>query len=473
MNAGATAGSRYDRTVVRWGQGTEMTPFEAAMWHVSDRAMLRAASVVVELLDVTPEFGRVVSGHEWALSRVPRLRQRVVSDPVRFGPPAWADTRVDLAYHVRRVALGPRAELADALAVAAALHETTFDPNRPLWLAAVVEGLPHGRSAYVLKFHHAMADDLALVALFELLHSHIREPTVSRARQLPLPIHEACTPWALARQHAVHAVYRTPRGALRAARTAGRAWTAGVRDPVTAAGRTALTVRTAARSLTRLGWGGSELLAERGPRRAFDALDLPVDVLRAAGASSGARVADVALGGAVDALVRYHTAMGVSIDELPIAVPLRVRLDGTGDRLPRARIQVPAAPMRTAERIAMLGRMVAEAESRPYVDVMRATAPITSRAPTAFVGRAMACANRALALQGFVVSGLSRDAFLAGAQVRRMFTFAPTAGCALSMTLTSHQDTSCLAFNFDTDAITDVTLMGRCLRESFLALPAA
>ncbi|HWF54072.1 MAG TPA: wax ester/triacylglycerol synthase domain-containing protein [Solirubrobacteraceae bacterium] len=468
--AGITAGSRYDRTVVRWGQGAEMSAYEAAIWHVSDRATLRAASVVVELLDATPDFERLIAGHAWALGRVPRLRQRVVSDPIRLGPPAWADTPVDLDYHMRRVPLGPGAEFADVLEVASSMHETTFDPARPLWEAALVEGLPGGQAAYVLKFHHAMADDLALVALFELLHSQVREPTVSGARQLPPPIHETCTPLRLSARHVLAAVHRTPLAGARMMRGVASAGAAGLRDPTGGAGRSAVAVRSAGRSLASLRWAGPELLRRRSPRRAFDAIDLPLDRLRAAGAAGGGRVADAALAATIDGIGRYHAALGAPIDELPVAVPLRVRLDGSGDRLPRARILAPAGPVEPAQRIATLSRLVAEAESRPHVDVLRAGAPLVSRAPTALVGRLLELANRPVALQGFVVSGLTRDAYLAGAQVLQMFSFAPTSGCALAMTLLSHQDTSCIAFNFDRDAIADPETMGRCLREAFAEL---
>lgn len=466
MSTAPSAGARYDRTITRWGQGSEMTAYEAALWHVSDRTTLRAASVVVELLDLTPDWERLVGGHAWALGRVPRLRQRVVSDPIRLGPPAWADTQVDLDFHLRRVVLDGGAGLAGALAVASEMHEQTFDPDRPLWLASLVEGLPDGQAAYVLKFHHAMADDQALVALFELLHSHVREPTVTPPR-LPPGHHEACTPLELSRRHAVRALARAPLGATELAARSVIAGAAALRNPAGTVNRSVAAGRSVRSELRRTRRIGSPLLRHRGPYRAFDAFVIPTGELRTVASAVQARVGEVALAATVDGLVRYHRALGTPVAELPVAVPLHLRLDGSGHRLPRARITVPTVEMGPAERITAMRRLVAEADALPNIDVLRAAAPVISRTPTPVVGRLIERAMLPLAAQGFIVPGLRRDAYLAGAQILRMFSFAPTAGCALSMTLVNHRDTSCLGFNFDREAVEDPATMGQCLRAAF------
>jgi diacylglycerol O-acyltransferase / wax synthase len=400
-----SAAARYDRTITRWGQGPEMTAYEAALWHVSDSTALRAASVVVELLDLTPDWDRLVGGHAWALGRVPRLRQRVVSDPIRLGPPAWADTQVDLDFHLRRVVLDRGAGLADALAVASEMHEQTFDPDRPLWLASLVEGLPGGQAAYVLKFDHAMADDQALVALFELLHSHVREPTVTPPR-LPPGHHEVCTPLDLSRRHAARALAWTPVLATRLAAESVRAGAAALRDAAGTVSRSVTAGRAVRSELGRTRRIGSPLLRHRGPYRAFDGFEIPTGDLRTVATTVQARVGEVALAATVDRLARYHQALGMPVSELPVAVPLHLRLDGSGHRLPRARITVPTAEMTPAERITTMRRLVAEADALPNIDVLRAAAPVISRTPTPVVGRLWERAMQPLAAQGFIVPGL-------------------------------------------------------------------
>jgi WS/DGAT/MGAT family acyltransferase len=466
MTTSTSAAERYDRMVMHWGQGSEMTAHEAALWHISDRTTMRAASVVAELLDLTPDWDRFRAGHAWALGRVPRLRQRVVSDPIRLGPPAWVDTRVDLSYHLRRVRPSAGAGMREVLEVAAAMHEEVFDPHRPLWRATLIDGLPGAQAAYVLKFHHAMADDHALVALFELLHSEVREPTVSTP-QLPAGHHETLRPLSLSARHLIGAGHRAPLAAATAAGRVARGGSAILRDPRAVLGSGIERARSVGHELASIGWEGSPAMAARSPHRAFDTIELPTERLRAAGAAAGARAGDVALAATVDAIGRYHAELGTELSSIPVAVPLRLRLDGTGNRMPRARIVVPTTAMPSAERIAIVGQLCKQANGRPYVDLMRLAAPFVSRTPTPVAGRLMERSMRPLAVQGFSVSGLDRDAYLAGARVTHMFTFAPTSGCALSMTVVTHQQTSCIGFNFDTAAVTDPQLMGSCLSEAF------
>jgi hypothetical protein len=227
------------------------------------------------------------------------------------------------------------------------------------------------------------------------------------------------------------------------------------------------TGRSVSDELRSIRWSGSPLLAERGPHRAFDTIDLPTERLRAAGVDAGARINHVVLAATVDGLARYHAELGAALDALPVAVPLRLRLDGSSDRLPRARVVVPIAAADRRERIAMMRDLCDAADRRPRVDMLRIASPLVSRTPTVIAARLMEESMRPLAAQGFVVPGLDRDAYLAGARVTRMFTFAPTSGCALSVTLVTHQATSCIGFNFDTSAVTDPELMGRCLSEAF------
>lgn len=459
------AASRYDSTIVRWGQGTTMTPREAALWHASDRPVLRASSVVIEVLDLTPEWERLIKGHSWALGRIPRLRQRVVSDPLRIGAPEWVDTTVDLAHHLRRVRLPAAATLDDALTIAATMHTETFDPERPLWQAALVEGLPGGRAAYILKLHHAMADDHAIVALFDLLHSPVRAPTTV-APQLPPGRHQPVTPLQLTARHALHAVHRTPEAVVRLAATGARVGAALVRHP----GRAAAGTAQLGRALGAGASGGSPLLRGRGPGRFFDAIEVPTERLRAAGRVAGGRAGDAMLAALVDAIGRYHLERGVPVDELPVAVPLQLRLDGRQERFPRGRISAPTATMPPQARIELLLDRIAAAESRTAIDVVAATAPALSRIPTRILGPALERAARPLALQAFVIRGLDRDAYFAGARVERMFSFGPTGGCALAATLVTHQDVSCISFNVDTTAFNAPEALGRCLRTALADL---
>ena len=122
---------------------------------------------MLHLLGSTPSWERVWKAHEWATRIVPRFTERVVDPLVPTGPPMWSpDRHFDLAYHLRRVRLPEPGSMAQLLEVAQALGVTPLDRNRPPWVALFVEGLPDGKSAYVLQAHHVLMDGAGATQLF-------------------------------------------------------------------------------------------------------------------------------------------------------------------------------------------------------------------------------------------------------------------------------------------------------------------
>lgn len=51
----------------------------------------------------------------------------------------------------------PTATWTDVLSEARRQSMTDFDKERPLWQMTVIEGLPGGRAALIVKLHHAIA----------------------------------------------------------------------------------------------------------------------------------------------------------------------------------------------------------------------------------------------------------------------------------------------------------------------------
>ena len=161
---------------LEWGTAAEMNPLETAMWRgeLAD-PRLRSNVTLLELLDVTPEWDRLLAAHEWASRMVPRMRQRVVEPALGVGAPAWVTVdRVDVTEHVSRAHLigGSQRELLDLVQEFA---RRPFDRDRPLWRALLVEGLPDGGAAYVVVTHHSATDGLGAIQLMARLHSRSRE----------------------------------------------------------------------------------------------------------------------------------------------------------------------------------------------------------------------------------------------------------------------------------------------------------
>jgi hypothetical protein len=102
---------------------------------------------------------------------------------------------------------------------------------------------------------------------------------------------------------------------------------------------------------------------------------------------------------------------------------------------------------------------------------------LVSRTPTSIAGRLVEHSTKPLALRGFAIGGLNRDAYLAGAKVVEMYSFAPTEGAAMCATLLTHQGTAYVAFDHDSAAIADGATMRRCpargVRGTCLVLPQA
>jgi diacylglycerol O-acyltransferase len=461
--------SPFDRVDEVWGESDGMSALEATMWRAEADAHLRSHGVLLELLDATPEWERLIEGHRWAVRRMPKLRQRVVEDPLRLGPPAWVGAEVDLSYHVRRERLPAGAVLADVMSVAANLHMKPFDPARPLWEALLVEGLPDDRSAFLLKLHHAYADGLGIIQLLDLLHSDRREPTRDKPA---LPDFEAETTDGL--DVLERNLRRSVGGALGGARRAVSGLAGGgarlLRDPVRSAAETAAFARSLARVTGGAPGTPSPLLGGRGLSRRLVVIDVPLAQLRAAGKSAGGTLNDAFVAALAGGVGRYHAERDVSISDLPFALPVSLRNEGDdlgGNRFAGARIAAPAGDPDPARRIATLRRRVLAAREEPALDFMGLAAPVMSRIPAGILTRLTASFTRSIDLQASNIRGLDRPAFLAGARVERMFPFGPLPGSAIMATLVSHEGRCCVGVTLDSAAVTDVEAMARCLQEGF------
>jgi len=86
----------------------------------------------------------------------------------------------------RRKALGPEGDgWPELLAAAERLAASPFDRHRPPWEALLIEGLPDGRAAYLLKLHHVTTDGLGSVALFSGLLNRRRESDPDKPQPPP------------------------------------------------------------------------------------------------------------------------------------------------------------------------------------------------------------------------------------------------------------------------------------------------
>ena len=92
-------------------------------------------------------------------SLIPQFRWKLHSVPMGLDRPYWVeDENFSVDHHIRRIALPRPGDDSVLREVAAHLYSKHLDRNRPLWEAWFIEGLEHGKFAYLQKFHHCMMD---------------------------------------------------------------------------------------------------------------------------------------------------------------------------------------------------------------------------------------------------------------------------------------------------------------------------
>ena len=82
-----------------------MSDVEALMWTLEKDPHLSSTFANLTVLDRSPDLEAFRRRLHRATTKIPRLRQRVVSGLGRLAPPEWQAADVDLGWHVRRVAL--------------------------------------------------------------------------------------------------------------------------------------------------------------------------------------------------------------------------------------------------------------------------------------------------------------------------------------------------------------------------------
>ena len=105
-------------------------------------------------------FKDIIQTFAERLHKVPPLRHRVVSTPLKLDYPYWiVDPDFDIEFHMRHIALPAPGDWRQLCILVARLNARPLDMGRPLWEATVIEGLdniaglPEGCFAIHAKIH--------------------------------------------------------------------------------------------------------------------------------------------------------------------------------------------------------------------------------------------------------------------------------------------------------------------------------
>src|SRR5580704_1662332 len=318
----------------------ELSPVDYLMHRGEAQPATRSAFLNVEILDTPADWGRLREAIDRASRVVIRMRQKVVVPPVPATPAQWVvDPDFDLNYHLRRIALPPPGTLRQLLDLAEVTLQSPLDISRALWEAIYVEGLEGGRSALLTKLSHAITDGLGGVALFEQVYDTERDP---EPRPMPpVPVPRDLTGADLVRESLRNMPATTLRDGRRLLGQVVGTAVKLVGQPGPAAAEALGFAESARRMLGAPPAEPSPLLRRRSLVSRTVVLEVPLTELRAAakavkvasgadtpdgtgeasgsGPGSTASVNDAYLAALCGGLARYHEALGVPVEGLPLA----------------------------------------------------------------------------------------------------------------------------------------------------------
>jgi diacylglycerol O-acyltransferase / wax synthase len=447
------------------GQPDELSPVDYLLYRGEARPETRSAFLDVEILDRPADWTRLREALDRASRVVARMRQKVVIPPLPITSPRWViDPDFDLDYHVRRVALPAPGTLRQLLDLAEVTLQSPLDTSRALWEALYVEGLEGGRAALLMKLSHAVTDGLGGIALFEQIYDTDREP---EPRPLPpLPIPRDLSGDDLLRSGLEH----LPEAAVSAsARVVGGAVGAVgrlVRRPGPTVVDTIGFTGSALRMLSGLPTEPSPLLRRRSLVSRTQVLEVPLTELRGAAKAVGGSVNDAYLAALCGGLGRYHEALGVPVDALPLALPVSLRTGedpASGNRFAGVTIAAPMSEPDPAERMRLIRHQVIARRSEPAINVIGRLAPVLSVLPDAAL---LPIAGRITSadIQASNVPGYAEETFLAGGKVERQYGMGPLPGVAMMAVLISRAGTCTLTARYDTASFTDGEQLEKCLQ---------
>lgn len=446
-----------------------MSDSDALMWNIEKDPLLRSTIVTVLLFDRAPDWERLVDRIERETWLIPRMRQRVATPLLRMGPPQWSgDANFDLRYHLRRVrACEPTIDAVLDIARTSAM--AGFDRARPLWEYTLVEGLDDDKAAMVLKVHHSMTDGVGgmklLLMLFDFEREPEGEPALDRVDAVPSysPVDLVFNALGHNQRRVLGILQRGVRESFGVVRTV-------IDDPVAALHEGMRVAGSVVRFLTPATAPHSPVLRARTLARQLGTIDVPLDDLKRAGKAVGGSLNDAFVAAVLGGLARYHELHGASPDDLRMVMPINVRAEGSalgGNHFTPARFLVPLTIKDPAERIVEIRRLTNEIRAEPAVQLTDALAGILNQLPTTITTALFGSMLKGADFVTSNVPGAQFPIYSAGAELERMYAFAPLAGAAINVTLLSSCGTCCIGVNVDSVAVPDPDVFLRHLEEGF------
>jgi WS/DGAT/MGAT family acyltransferase len=448
-----------------------MSDADQLMWTVEKDPLLRSTITTVILLDKAPKMSVVRERLERGSRVIPRLRQRVRSNPLSVAPPRWEnDINFDLNFHVRKLRAPGKGTIRDVLDLAEPIAMEGFDRARPLWQFHVVNGLAGGGAALIIKLHHAVTDGVGGMALMLEILDLERSPKTSK----PMPLEPEARAWTQVERFLDATSHEVRRGGSRAQGLLGTSVTGFLKfitDPNGEAIRLGETVSSAARMLEPAPEPLSPVMVGRSLSQHFELFTVPLDQTKAAARTAGGKLNDAFLAGIAGGISRYHQRHGAIVDSVRLSMPINTRSaesqNQAGNQFAPARFQLPLEIEDPVERMENIRGLVGRSRAEPALALTDTLAAVLNRLPTSVTTEIFGSMLRGMDLVASNVPGAPFDVYFCGGRLTAQYAFGPMAGAAVNITLISHNGDLNIGINTDPAAVRDPEVLRECLEEGF------
>ena len=449
--------------------GQQLTGWDAATWRTAtgDRAM-RSSIVALSLLDSTPDWDRLYQRFDRLTRLVPLLRERPLFGAMGMSMPRLAvDPEFDLALHLHRYRLPEGSGWDDVLGEARRMSLTDFDYDRPLWEAVLLEGLTGGRSALILKLHHAVADGQATVLIGANLFELTPEGNPGEPEAPPPPEGRPVSVASVSRANIVDNVTRAAEAALSGAKVMAELAVGTLKNPVGTWGDAVGMAESIGRFASAPDHALSPLMSERSTNYRFATFEVRFSEMRAAAKRRGDTVNDVFLGSVTTGLAKYHDRHGKPTRRLRFNLPISLRKavkDGSeSNAVTIARFELPINGVTVDERIKAAHTEVKRWREEPALALANPLAEASWLVPVPV----LASIARASDITTSNVPGPPMPIYICGARMVGTWPLVPTVGAAANITLVTYDGTAFIGLSADDVAIPDLDDFVADLRAGF------
>ncbi len=473
------------------GHGS-MSDADTLLWTIRRDPRLRSPITAVIRLASMPDMDRLVDRLELLTHEEPRLRSKVAGAGPLSRNPRWVeDAAFDLGNHLTRVAAPAPGTFDTVLDIASRMSMVDFDVEFPLWEATIVEGVEDPGAAIVVKVHHAVIDGVGGIGLFGRLLDIGPEPSgVHPGREGsgepagagaepagPDAVPAPSAPPASANPGGPERIVRAvTSGLARVAVPAERAVTSLAAYPLTTLRSLVSTASSAVRLVAPAPTPVSPLLGARGLQRQLGVFEVSFSDLHEAALANDCSINDIFVTGILGGMRTYHEAHRVRVDHLRTLMPISIRDedDGlTGNRFVPARIVLPLEIADARHRLRRVRELTGSWKRDPALGLSDVLAGVLTRLPSALTTATFGSMLLGVDVVATNVPGPRFTTWIAGAEVRHFYAFAPTSGAAANIALTTFDRVACFGVNIDSASIPDGEVLLSCLEDGIAEVLAA